>query len=166
MCWMCSNPTMTRTDYLERMADVVRDAGFAVQHVRGDRVRPPWCYTVGLTAVGLPELVVTGMSAARGGALLEDLAHHYVDHDAPMCEPGQRFTLRDGLALEIVELAHPDAHLDTAQAIFAPQPVRAYQLVWRDDRGRWPWEVGFRGRRGGQPVLGPRTDAPGPAPMS
>jgi hypothetical protein len=35
--------------------------------------------------------------------------------------------------------------------------VRGLQMVWADDRDRWPWERGFRGRRGGQPVLGPRT---------
>jgi hypothetical protein len=28
--------------------------------------------------------------------------------------------------------------------------------VYADDRGHWPWETGFRGGRGGQPVLGAR----------
>jgi hypothetical protein len=35
--------------------------------------------------------------------------------------------------------------------------IRALQLVHADDHGHWPWEVGFRGGRGGQPVLGVRT---------
>lgn len=34
--------------------------------------------------------------------------------------------------------------------------IDAQQLVYADDRGRWPWEVGFRGT---QPVLGPRAVA-------
>lgn len=58
-----------------------------------------------------------------------------------------------GPLIEIVELAHPDAHLDTAVALFGRE-LRALQLVWADDRGHWPWERGFRGMRGGQPVLG------------
>jgi Domain of unknown function (DUF4262) len=32
----------------------------------------------------------------------------------------------------------------------------ALQLVYADDRGHWPWDPGFRGGRGGQPVLGVR----------
>ncbi|HVE95523.1 MAG TPA: hypothetical protein VNA67_00795 [Pseudonocardiaceae bacterium] len=35
--------------------------------------------------------------------------------------------------------------------------IRALQVVWADDRGPWPWHGGFRGGRGGQPVLGPRA---------
>jgi hypothetical protein len=31
------------------------------------------------------------------------------------------------------------------------------QLVYADDRGHWPWDTGFRGGRGGQPVLGARA---------
>jgi hypothetical protein len=46
-------------------------------------------------------------------------------------------------------------HLLTAVALHGPA-VRGLQMVWADDRSRWPWERGFRGRRGGQPVLGPR----------
>jgi Domain of unknown function (DUF4262) len=33
----------------------------------------------------------------------------------------------------------------------------ALQLVYADDRGHWPWDAGFRGGRGGQPVLGARS---------
>jgi hypothetical protein len=29
--------------------------------------------------------------------------------------------------------------------------------VHADDRGHWPWDVGYRGVRGGQPVLGVRA---------
>jgi Domain of unknown function (DUF4262) len=32
-------------------------------------------------------------------------------------------------------------------------------VVYADDRGRWPWDQGVRGGRGGQPVLGARAAA-------
>lgn len=32
--------------------------------------------------------------------------------------------------------------------------IRALQVVYADDRGQWPWDVRYRGGRGGQPVLG------------
>jgi len=37
--------------------------------------------------------------------------------------------------------------------------LRALQVVHADDRGHWPWETGYRGVRGGQPVLGTRAPA-------
>ncbi|MGV0838318.1 DUF4262 domain-containing protein [Mycolicibacterium thermoresistibile] len=40
--------------------------------------------------------------------------------------------------------------------LFGPQ-VRALQLVWADDRGRWPWERGWMHGRRKQPVLGVRA---------
>jgi hypothetical protein len=53
----------------------------------------------------------------------------------------------------------PSAHLNIAIELCGPQ-VRALQVVHADDRGHWPWEVGYRGVRGGQPVLGIRAPAP------
>jgi hypothetical protein len=47
-------------------------------------------------------------------------------------------------------------HLLRGVDLYGPV-VRGMQVVWADDRGRWPWDVGFRSSRGGQPVLGPRT---------
>jgi uncharacterized protein DUF4262 len=34
--------------------------------------------------------------------------------------------------------------------------IRALQIVHADDHGHWPWQLGYRGGRGGQPVLGNR----------
>jgi len=64
--------------------------------------------------------------------------------------------LRGGPVMEIVRVTEPSVHLAVAAALNGPQFV-ALQLVYADDRGRWPWESGFRGGRGGQPVLGART---------
>jgi hypothetical protein len=47
-------------------------------------------------------------------------------------------------------------HLVTAVEFFGPR-IRALQLVYADNRGHWPWDTGFRGGRGGQPVLGARA---------
>lgn len=86
--------------------------------------------------------------------MLNGVAAHIVHAEPPA--PGGRIPLVDGPLIEIVELPHPDAHLDTVVAFFG-RDFRALQLVWADDRGGWPWEPGFRSGRGGQPVLGSRT---------
>jgi hypothetical protein len=154
MCWLCDHPGATEFDYLEHIRDVIAYSCFAIQGVEGDRRHSPWAYTVGLTAHGKPELVVTGLSTARSVRLLNDVASHVLHADAP--RPGEVVPLRGGPVIEIVEVTEPTAHLGIAVAIFGPE-IRALQLVHADDRGHWPWERGFRGRRGGQPVLGIRA---------
>jgi Domain of unknown function (DUF4262) len=112
---------------------------------------------MGLTPYGRPELVVTGMPLDRAGCLLNDVASHVLHAAAP--RPGEQIPLRGGPTIEVVEVAEPAAHLVNAVEFYGPG-IRALQLVHADDRGRWPWEVGYRGVRGGQPVLGVRS-APG-----
>lgn len=154
MCWLCDHPDATHFDYLEHIRDIIACCCFAVQGVEGDRRHAPWAYTVGLTAHGKPELVVTGLSMARSARLLNDVATHVLHADPPL--PGEVVPLRGGPVIEIVEVAEPTVHLVIAVEIFGPE-IRALQLVHADDRGHWPWELGFRGGRGGQPVLGMRA---------
>lgn len=157
MCWMCDHPNATRQDYLEYLGRIIADCGWAVQAVERDRLRPPYAYTVGLTASGRPELVVTGLPAQRAAELLNDVASHVLHAEAP--EPGEQIPLIGGPLIEIVEVEVPQAHLLMAEEIYGPG-FRALQLVHADDRGHWPWDVGYRGVRGGQPVLGSRTSRP------
>jgi hypothetical protein len=55
--------------------------------------------------------------------------------------------------VQFIEVEVPDVHLPVADALYGPS-MRALQIVWRDDHGRWPWDPGHRAGRGGQPVLG------------
>ena len=71
-------------------------------------------------------------------------------------KPGEHLTQGADPIIEIVEVEHPDAHMDWAIAFGGPD-VRALQLVWADDCGRWPWALGFDGGPTRQPVLGVRA---------
>jgi len=55
----------------------------------------------------------------------------------------------------VVKVAAPWAHLNMAVEFYG-QRIRGLQLVHADKRGRWPWDQGYQGVRGGQPVLGTR----------
>ena len=154
MCWECDHPAGTRLDYLGHMCGVITQHGWAVQRVERDRSRPPWAYTVGLTSHGRPELVVTGMPVDRAAQLLNDVAAHVLHADAP--SPGEQITLDGGPVIEIVMVANPAAHLMMAVDLYGHR-IRALQAVHADGRGHWPWDLGYRGIRGGQPVLGIRT---------
>jgi uncharacterized protein DUF4262 len=161
MCEMCDDPTLTKAEVLERMAWRVREYGWAIQGVEGDSQRPPWAYTVGLTLYGGPELLVTGIALQRAARLLNGMAARLlygpdVVADTGEPQPGERLRVPGGPLVEYVMVEHPEVHLLTAIALFGSR-VRGIQVVWADDRGRWPWEGDFRSRRGGQPVLGPRA---------
>ena len=154
MCWLCDHPNAQWPDYLNYMRDLIDIHGWAVQAVERYRVRPPWAYTVGLTAAGRPELVVTGMSEHRAMHLLNDVAAHVLQAGA--LAAGEQLALEGGPLIEVVELTEPTAHLFVAVELYGTG-IRAQQLVHSDDRGHWPWDVGYRGVRGGQPVLGVRA---------
>jgi hypothetical protein len=70
--------------------------------------------------------------------------------------PGDQIEWHGGPFMEIVEVAQPAAHLVIGVELFGTD-LRALQVVHADDRGHWPWDVGYRGVRGGQPVLGIRA---------
>ena len=154
MCAFCDDPSLTYPEYLARMAELVDKYGWAVQGVERERHRPPWAYTVGLTPCGRPELLITGLPLRRSTELLNRMGAQLLCRETPA--PGERLRLVDGPLVEFVRVEHPDVHLLTALALYGPD-VRGLQVVWADDRDQWPWERGFRGRRGGQPVLGPRA---------
>jgi hypothetical protein len=152
MCWQCDNPNGTTEEYLDELRATIRIHGWVVQGVEDDRL--PYAYTIGLHNRGLPELVVTGLPPERAAHVLNDVA-------AAACggrvfRPGAHVAVGDGPLLEIVEVDHPDAHLNFAVALGGPE-IRALQLVWADDRGRWPWAAGWGPGQRRQPVLGVRV---------
>ena len=156
MCPQCHDPSLTQADVYAALARQIEHQGWVIQGVTGDRLYAPLAYTVGLTDFDLPELVVTGLRHNLACALLDEVAEHSLHAQPP--RPGDRVQLDGGPLFEVVRLEHPNAHLFTAVALRGPN-ISALQLVWADDRGRWPWERGHRGGRGGQPVLGPRGAA-------
>ena len=153
MCERCDDPTLTPERYLAQLTALIARHGWAVQGIERERGRPPWAYTVGLTGLGRPELLVTGLVPTRAVVLLNAVAAHLVHAEVPA--PGEQVPLVGGPVVEFVRLPHPEVHLLRAVDLYG-STVEALQVVWTDDRGRWPWQLGFRSSRGGQPVLGPR----------
>ena len=155
MCGLCDHPSRSFDDYLESMRDKVARYGWAVQWVEGDALWPSFAYTVGLTPHGLPELLITGATPDKLGMWLNGPAELCLREQAAPT-PGSRRPFADGVLTEAVPVAQPGWHLRIAGTFYGPV-VRATQLVWQDERGRWPWDAAFREGRGGQPVLGPRV---------
>jgi len=154
MCWQCDHPEATWQNYVEHLRGLLEQHRWVVQGVQRERRRPPYAYTVGLPRHQRPELVVTGLPYDRAVDLLNSVAEHVVHAEAPL--PGEVIPLRGGPVVEIVRVAEPAIHLRVAATLNGPG-FTALQLVYADDQGHWPWDTGFRGGRGGQPVLGARA---------
>jgi hypothetical protein len=154
MCWMCDRPSATEHDYLDHMRRLINTYGWAVQGVERDGIHPPWAYTVGLTPHRRPELVVTGMGLTLATEILNGVAAHVLQADAPAA--GTQAELTGGPLIEVVEVTAPWAHLNVAVELYG-QRISGLQLVHADKRGRWPWDRAYQGGRGGQPVLGRRA---------
>jgi Domain of unknown function (DUF4262) len=152
MCWLCDHPEATRDDYYDLLHEKIRKRGWTVQYVESDRT--PFAYTIGLHDWGFPELSITAVSAQRASRLLNTVARDAVA--GKNLTPGQQIKVPAGPLIEIVEMSHPDAHLNFAVAFGGPE-IRALQLVWADGRGRWPWSAAFCDGRRKQPVLGARA---------
>jgi hypothetical protein len=116
MCWICDHPGATQQDYFEELRTRVLNHGWAVQYVEIDRA--PYAYTVGLHDEGLPELLVSGLSPSWAGRLLNSVAQEAVEGHA--LHPGERIVHGGVPILEIVEVEHPDAHMDWAIAFGGP----------------------------------------------
>ena len=153
MCWMCDHPDATVQEWLEAIRETVQKHGWAVQFVESDRA--PYAYTVGLHERGLPELLVTGLSPQPAARILDSVAEYLVDGGKPL--PGERILVGGELLLDVVQVQHPDAHMNVAVAFYGAD-LRALQLVWPDDRGHRPWCEAFSHAQGRQPVLGVRID--------
>lgn len=160
MCDLCDDPDLTMEAYADRLRGWLAQERFVVQSVTGSRTTAEFTCSVGLTAHGLPELIVLGLRPDDAARLVAGWGDYLLDHSLYMLDhslvlPGE--TLRSGpFALEAIEVARPQDHLVLAVEIFGPD-VRALQLAWADERGRWPGEPSHRARRAGQPLLGQRA---------
>jgi hypothetical protein len=153
MCWQCDNPSDAEAEEdIDGLRASVREHGWAIKYVEDDR--RPYAYTMGLHELGLPELLVTGVTTERALALLDYFIEEAIDKGAP--RPGDRIALSDTACIEAVHVDQPDVHLGLAVRLFGSK-LRAVQLVWTDMRGRWPWDKGFEFDGLRQPVLGVRA---------
>ncbi|HEX4443595.1 MAG TPA: DUF4262 domain-containing protein [Galbitalea sp.] len=140
-------------DYLLQLLDLIEKYGWAVQSVMGgDRPdEPPFSYTVGLTTMGHPEFVITGMPARPAQQLLNILGTEV--------QSGHRY-LANTLTSDPTETAAPVALiavLDSSELLAAVNfygEIEALQVIWPDSSGRLPWIPGYANPPGAQPFWG------------
>jgi hypothetical protein len=137
----------------EKLVGLIESHGWAVQMVspRLGEAGVSFAYTVGLTAMGHPEVVEQGLPNDVGHAFLNVLGEEV--RGGRRFEPG---TIVNDLSAggEPVAFLRVD---DTSGLTAVGQMygvVNALQLVWSDSAGRLPWQPGFASPADRQPLLG------------
>jgi hypothetical protein len=132
---------------------IIEEHGWAVRLVSprvGDE-GVPFAYTVGLTAMGHPEIVEQGLPS--------ETVHQFLNLVGKEVKAGRRFDA-PSIVRDLTEGNHPVAFIrveDTSALTAVEQvygTVEALQLVWSDSSGRLPWEQGFGPGPDQQPLLG------------
>ena len=143
MCMECNG--WTRAEVLDDIAGQIDQFGWSVAGIEGDGSRPPFAYTIGLTELGHPELLLSGFPPDSAGVVLDgwsdDVAagHRF--------QPGD--VLNDGHGHRSAVARIPDpSRLVLAWEFYADrrEEVEALQIVWSDGSGRFPGDPGYRPR--------------------
>ena len=125
--------------------------GWAVRNVSDADPAQCLSYTVGLTAYGHPEVVMTGLPPEVGQAFL-NIVGEIVVREGGQFTAGETTTeLADGPAMPVIAVTDT-SELTAVKAIYGDVP--ALQIVWTDSSGRLPWEAGYANPPGSQRLLG------------
>lgn len=121
---------------------LIAEHGWAVQGVFGSADSPSFSYTVGLTAKGLPEVIVFGLAPEDGAVFLNLLARRFTTDGVPALDTNLD-EVAEGLPAQLV--AAPRSETDKYMfATGARYPgYTALQLVWPDANAIFPWQDGF-----------------------
>lgn len=136
---------------------MIAEYGVAVRHVvpaHGEN-RMDYAYTVGLTAVGHPEIVTEGLP--------QESAHAFLNTVADDVHQGHTFaagTVRSDLTGEPAPVAFVSVEdtegLDAISDVYPDlQTIQAVQLIWPDSAGRLPWHRGHANPLNQQRLRGP-----------
>ena len=125
--------------------------GWAVRNVSDSDPAKCLSYTVGLTAHGHPEVVMTGLPPEVGTAFLNIVGEIVVREGGSFTSGEATTELADGPAMPVIEVSDT-SDLTAVDAIYGD--VQALQVVWTDSHGHLPWEPGYANPPGSQRLLG------------
>ena len=138
-------------DPLDDLRDKIATFGWAVRNVADSDPAKCLSYTVGLTAHGHPEVVMTGLPPDVGHAFLNIVGDIVVREGGQFIAGEETTELADGPPMPVLAV-QDKRDLTAVEAICGDVP--ALQIVWTDSRGHLPWEPDYANPPGSQPLLG------------
>jgi hypothetical protein len=140
-------------EYLTYLLDLIDKHGWAIQNVMGGELpgEVPFSYTVGLTTMGHPELIMKGMPHPYAPSYLNALGG--LIRDGRRYQPNTTTTDVTGPTAPMALIEVVDTSDLLAVANFYGE-VDALQVIWPDSKGRLPWHSGYANPPDAQPILG------------
>jgi hypothetical protein len=140
---------------------VIDRFGWAVLHGGGNPGDPRYSSTVGLTALGHPEVIVVGLPFEAGEKYL-NLVGEAVRAGARFAPGAATTALTDARSPVVFLQVEDDPRTTVAEQFYGS--IEVLQLVWPDSTGKLPWEEGHRNPPSAQPLLGTPPEAPSSPP--
>ena len=134
MCDMCDG--MSRRELRERSKLRIARYGFTMTCVEPSRNSAPFGYTLGLTEMQQPELLVSGLDAETTCRVLTVFAQKVLAGEE-FSVPGL-MPLSEDRSVCALAVDSPGPVLVNAYELYGRR-VRGIQLVWADGDGRFPW---------------------------
>lgn len=160
MCDICDARAAGKSDaeafaeYDQNTLDTIHLYGMALTGVTD--AEPPFVYSSGRTLLDLPELFMAGYAPIQNWAGIINAVNHAQIDDGLHVHMGDRLEgfVDRGCKLAVVECDPVKAEMNATLSVFhnAPLEVRAWQLVWPDPEGRYPWDEGYDAERFVQPM--------------
>jgi hypothetical protein len=107
--------------------------------------------TVGLSAHGHPEVVMTGLPPKVGTAFLNIVGEIVVREHGQFVAGYATTELADGPPMPVLAVTDK-SDLTAVEAIYGDVP--ALQIVWTDSSGHLPWDPAYANPPGSQRLLG------------
>ncbi|PYE15413.1 uncharacterized protein DUF4262 [Williamsia limnetica] len=113
---------------------------------------PSFAYTTGLTSLGHPELIIYGLEPGVAGSILNTVGHRIARGGGRLVEGELLSGFIDGDRDLMVIDALTTSDLRVATSVYGS--VSAWQLVWPDAAGQYPWSAGYGIAKTVQPLAG------------
>lgn len=131
---------MSMDDVVTKVSGMIEKNRFAVIMVGGSEDTPSFAYTVGLTNLNHPELVMVGLPPALAHQLLNDAGAMLLDGVAEYKDGDRIDHLIRDLPVVVQDLQYPDELFGMCCRILGKGNFRMHQVFMPDPNGKFPWD--------------------------
>lgn len=147
--------------YYQDIKQNIDRCGLHLFGIFGDAESPPFTYTIGFAAHGLPEVIVFGLDMRMVAPFLnryyDEIVNQKTRDAGPAVIQGEDWF---NMPMSVVNVESGRADEFAHQAIYFAQDAgwkkpEFVQWVWPDTKGKLPWQAGYEKEKFGkvQPVL-------------
>lgn len=124
----------------------IKTFGWHVTGVMAERNSPAFAYSVGAPSQELPEIIISGLNPKTGCILINDLLRS-IKSGAETLREDEPYTEVANMPCYLRKLTAEQAKDHMTMALMwardHTKPFVAYQLVYPDVAGLFPWEAGY-----------------------